>query len=53
MNKQNVRQAWVVPKLEQIEMVNTQTRTPDCNQPPGPESKEMAGVETGRCGVGS
>ena len=54
MNKQNVRQAWVVPKLKQIEMINTQTRVPLCSVPPDPASKTMMGVETAPgCGIGS
>ena len=53
MNKQDVRQAWVVPKLEQIEMINTQTLA-SCPSVGTTGSKSMMGVETAPgCGVGS
>jgi len=45
MNKKSGKQTWIVPRLEQIEMVDTQT----CM---GGMSKNNPGTEAGNCGMG-
>jgi hypothetical protein len=53
MNKKIGKQAWVTPKLENIEMINTQTG-PTCGQSgQSTGSKRMSGVELQGCAQGS
>jgi hypothetical protein len=55
MNKETGKQAWATPRLEKIEMVDTQGRIDACSSNQNnPQSKAMVNAETSPgCGAAS